>query len=204
MKFGIALLIFFTFIIPYSAKADVKLGDRGAEVKTVQEHLKFVGGYSVKVDGIYGLQTARAVRHWQKSNGLLVDGIVGPVTAASLAIRSDSIQVTEPPKSPGGPCDEMSWYRRQVGLPDHFDYLGRRESGCDNTQTSRTGCCHGWWQNYLSSHLSTQSAYRDRIINECGVTQVSDIRGTSDAQKRASACVTKVVYDVSGLTPWAT
>lgn len=59
------------------------------------------------------------------------------------------------------------------------------------------------WQNYLSSHLSRQSAYRDRIINECGVTKVADIRGDSDAQKTASACVTFVVYSISGLSPWA-
>ena len=39
-------------------------------------------------------------------------------------------------------------------------------------------------------------------INECGVTSVSDILGTSDSQKRASACVTFVVWSISGMSPW--
>lgn len=98
-------------------------------------------------------------------------------------------------------CDEMNWYRVNAGLPEVFDHLGFRESRCDNSVGN--ACCHGWWANFLTSHLSSQSAYRDRIINECGVTRASDIRGLSPQQKWAQACVTFVVYSISGLSPWA-
>lgn len=111
-------------------------------------------------------------------------------------------------------CQEMVFYMQQAGLPDRFDDSGRhsmwvhsdgigwRESKCTNTALSRNGCCGGYWQNYISSHLSRQSQYRDRIINECQVTTMNDIRGDSALQKQRQACVTKVVYDISGLSPW--
>lgn len=99
-----------------------------------------------------------------------------------------------------GSCREMQWFRIRAGLPQEFDHLGWRESRCVNN--TRTFCCYGYWQNYIMSHLSKQSAYRERIINECGVTGVSDIFGISRAQKQQQACVTKVVYDISGFSPW--
>lgn len=97
-------------------------------------------------------------------------------------------------------CDEMNWYRKYVGLPERFDSLGYRESRCRNDV--RTFCCYGYWQNYISSHLSPNSRYRNRIINECDVHGVSDIYGNLPEQKLGQACVTKVVYDISGYVPW--
>lgn len=184
-------------------------------------------GYALEVDGDYGPQTQRAVRHWQRVNQLVVDGIPGPVTMQSLrnsidapATAQNGAKRLNPPPSQFAPdgldaCAEMVWYMDQAGLPERFgdsgrhsnwvrsDGFGWRESKCNNNALSRTGCCGGYWQNYLSSHLSTQSKYRNRIINECGVNSMSDIRGDSPQQKRAQACVTKVVYDISGLSPWA-
>lgn len=178
-------------------------------------------GYSVTVDGVFGPQTEKAVRHWQKVNGLFVDGIPGPVTMRSLqqsifgpATASQPAKRLNPPApqglngnsfAPGGlsNCDEMSFYRQQAGLPERFEALGWRESNCLNTVTSRTGCCVGYWQNYISSHLSGQSQYRGPIINECQVNERSDILGDSPLQKQKQACVTKVVYDISGYSPWS-
>ena len=97
-------------------------------------------------------------------------------------------------------CEEMDWYRKYAGLPTVFDSLGYRESRCNNDV--RTYCCYGYWQNYLESHLSVKSAYREWIINECGVREISDIFGNSDNQKYKQACVTFVVYSISGLAPW--
>lgn len=186
-------------------------------------------GYSLKIDGVYGPKTEKAVRHWQKVNRLVVDGVVGPVTLGSLR---DSINGGAPAKRlnppiqptglnglpffPGGgdQCEEMVFYMRQVGLPDRFDDSGRhsrwvrsdgfgwRESKCTNTAISPTGCCGGYWQNYISSHVSRQSAYRERIVNECQASTMSDIASDTPLSKQKQACVTKVVYDRSGLTPW--
>lgn len=41
-------------------------------------------GYKLEVDNIYGKQTAKAVRDYQRKNGLEIDGVVGPDTWSNL------------------------------------------------------------------------------------------------------------------------
>ena len=64
----------------------LKKGSKGVQVKTLQALL--IGyGYSVGnsgVDGSFGAATDKAVRAYQKANGLSVDGSVGPKTWAKL------------------------------------------------------------------------------------------------------------------------
>jgi hypothetical protein len=206
------------------AKPGITSDTTTAVQKTLRKH-----GYSVIVDGIYGRQTTAAVRHWQRANGLLEDGIAGPVTLASLGITGGADATSGAARvSPPGPtglngmpfapddwtgCLEMEFYRQQAGLPSNFSDqprtgsrshqgFGWRESNCRNDVVSSTGCCFGYWQNYISSHLSRGSAYRERIINECQVSGVSDIYGNNDLQKQKQACVTAIVYSISGLSPW--
>ncbi len=57
-----------------------------SQTRTVQTKLKRWGYYTGKVDGIYGNQTRKAVRLFQQKNGLAVDGVVGPKTAAALGM----------------------------------------------------------------------------------------------------------------------
>ena len=61
-----------------------------AENRTIQTKLKRWGYYTGSVDGIYGPLTKKAVRYFQSKNGLTVDGIVGPKTAAALGMRLSS------------------------------------------------------------------------------------------------------------------
>ena len=61
-----------------------------AENRTIQTKLKRWGYYNGAVDGIYGSQTRAAVRYFQQKNGLAVDGIVGPKTAAALGMTLSS------------------------------------------------------------------------------------------------------------------
>jgi len=61
-----------------------------AENRTIQTKLKRWGYYKGSVDGIYGPLTKKAVRYFQSKNGLTVDGIVGPKTAAALGMRLSS------------------------------------------------------------------------------------------------------------------
>jgi Transglycosylase-like domain/Putative peptidoglycan binding domain len=59
----------------------------------------------VTADGVYGPNTRRAVRAYQRNHGLAADGIAGPVTLASLglassgATRSTSTASTSAPSS---------------------------------------------------------------------------------------------------------
>lgn len=212
MKKLVVLLLALAFIVGFATDAfATQRGDKGAEVTEIQTILKGYG-YSVVVDGTYGPQTEKAVRSWQKSNGLTVDGIVGPATLGSLrgAVRQGNAkQVTGLRGLPFAPdglgdCDEMQFYRKQAGLPDRFDALGYRESRCRNEDGVRTYCCYGYWQNYISSHLSRNSLYRSRIINECLVTGADDINSDDPVEKQKQACVTSIVYAISGYSPWAT
>ncbi len=57
-----------------------------SQTRTVQTKLKRWGYYTGKVDGIYGNLTRKAVKYFQRKNGLAVDGIVGKKTAAALGM----------------------------------------------------------------------------------------------------------------------
>lgn len=59
-------------------------GQRGHHVSKVQTMLKHQGFLHDSVDGIYGHNTEQAVRKFQKSKGLAVDGRVGPATMGVL------------------------------------------------------------------------------------------------------------------------
>lgn len=61
----------------------VKNGSSGSDVKTLQELLN-QNGYKLDADGIFGSNTLKAVRDFQKKNGLTVDGIVGNNTWSAL------------------------------------------------------------------------------------------------------------------------
>lgn len=68
----------------------LRQGSRGETVRTVQNKLRRWGYYSGNVDGIYGPATERAVRAFQKKNGLTVDGIVGRATFKALGMPVSS------------------------------------------------------------------------------------------------------------------
>ncbi len=63
---------------------NLRQGARGEDVRILQENLR-AQGLPIAVDGIFGPQTAGAVRSFQRSAGIAVDGIVGPQTRAALA-----------------------------------------------------------------------------------------------------------------------
>jgi hypothetical protein len=58
----------------------LKKGDNGENIKTLQNFLK------ITADGNFGPGTEKAVKEWQKTNGLTDDGIVGPTTASKMGI----------------------------------------------------------------------------------------------------------------------
>lgn len=78
-------------IIALAQSADAALYKRGSSGDTVmqiQTRLKSWGYYSGSVDGIYGSATERAVRYFQRKNGLAPDGQAGDKTLAALGISS--------------------------------------------------------------------------------------------------------------------
>lgn len=71
-----------------SANALSKVGSRGDEVVKIQTKLRDLGLYTDNVDGIFGSNTKKAVIQFQRNNGLVADGIVGPKTLAALGLSS--------------------------------------------------------------------------------------------------------------------
>lgn len=78
----------FVIALAQSASADLyKKGSSGPTVSEIQTRLKNWGYYDGAVDGVYGSQTEKAVRYFQRTNGLQVDGQVGNLTLAALGMQ---------------------------------------------------------------------------------------------------------------------
>ena len=60
----------------------LKVGSKGQQVKDLQEFLE------IGADGIFGEGTKKAVQEFQKTNGLVADGIVGPSTWDTMGIAT--------------------------------------------------------------------------------------------------------------------
>jgi peptidoglycan hydrolase-like protein with peptidoglycan-binding domain len=80
---------------------------RGEDVRELQTLLKAAGFDPKGIDGIFGPNTDKAVRAYQKSKGLKVDGIVGPMTWGALHPKAPDVST-----EPGG---FVSYAASQVG-----------------------------------------------------------------------------------------
>ncbi len=64
--------------------ANLRIGSSGNSVRDLQRQLASAGFNPRGVDGVYGPNTAAAVRAYQRANGLQVDGIFGNQTRNAL------------------------------------------------------------------------------------------------------------------------
>lgn len=93
IKLAAALLLIFllniaVILLAQKASAAVyKQGSQGQAVRDIQRVLQRTGHYSGAIDGIYGPKTTAAVKSFQRSVGITVDGICGPVTLKYLGLQ---------------------------------------------------------------------------------------------------------------------
>ena len=89
----VAVIIAFNFAFAafsqYAAADLYKKGATGAGVTEIQTRLKAWGYYTGAVDGVYGSGTEKAVRYFQRSNGLTEDGQCGAQTLAALGLPTN-------------------------------------------------------------------------------------------------------------------
>ncbi|MGI6577701.1 MAG: spore cortex-lytic enzyme [Eubacteriales bacterium] len=96
IKLVSALLLIFllniaVILFAQNASAAIyKQGSRGQAVRDIQRVLQRTGHYTGSIDGIYGSKTTAAVRAFQRSVGIKVDGICGPVTLKYLGLQHHS------------------------------------------------------------------------------------------------------------------
>lgn len=135
----------------------LKLGSRGNEVKALQEKL------NLKADGIFGPLTEEAVKDFQRSNGLEVDGIVGADTLSKLnlsvnkrSIKEFIVHCSATPEGKDYSVDTIRQWHLQRGFSDigyHYVvyrdgsiHIGRDESiigaHCTGHNTNSIGVCY--------------------------------------------------------------
>jgi peptidoglycan hydrolase-like protein with peptidoglycan-binding domain len=71
---------------PVSSRPTLRQGDRGEDVRYLQQLLRELG-YQIVADGHFGPFTTSIVRQLQRANGLTADGVVGPATWELLESR---------------------------------------------------------------------------------------------------------------------
>ena len=96
----------------------LRLGSKGPIVKKLQMKLKLDGP-----DGIFGPNTERAVKEYQKSKGLVVDGIVGPKTLKALGISTNISGKIYTAKQLVTQVKRLSDYK---GIPEGYWIVGVR------------------------------------------------------------------------------
>jgi hypothetical protein len=67
----------------------LKFWSKGEAVKELQRFLNNTLNLNLKVDGILGLKTIAIIRQWQKSHGLVADGLVGAKTKLKMNAESN-------------------------------------------------------------------------------------------------------------------
>jgi peptidoglycan hydrolase-like protein with peptidoglycan-binding domain len=95
-------------------------GDRGHDVRVLQDFLTRAG-FATPIAGVFGPQTLRNVRRFQRAHHISVDGVVGAGTAQALrtvgARRAAAKQRTEP--SAGGSAQHLGDRALRKGMRGH-------------------------------------------------------------------------------------
>ena len=103
------ILIFAVSLSSLCSAAALKYGDRGQDVKEIQDYLIAQNLLQASADGVYGTATVNAIKDFQSALGLEVDGVCGAETYKLLrAAAYNEIDITtyqpgdyvpEPPKT---------------------------------------------------------------------------------------------------------
>jgi peptidoglycan hydrolase-like protein with peptidoglycan-binding domain len=77
----------------------LQLGDVGPDVTNLQQQLSDLGYYQGPIDGDFGEGTQAAVIRFQERNGLVADGIAGPLTLSTIRGSSPSGSSAQRPQA---------------------------------------------------------------------------------------------------------
>ena len=97
MLLAVVMLVMVTDTREVKASQVFTWGSSGEVVRTIQDKLKRWGYYTGAVDGKYGMLTVEAVKYFQRTNKLQVDGIAGKQTLAAMGIFLPASATAAPP-----------------------------------------------------------------------------------------------------------
>lgn len=117
----VAVVLLLLSSVAFGAPGDypIKYGMRGDDVLTIQRMLSDRGFYSGGVDGVFGNSMLAAVTEFQRSNGLVADGIIGYETYQYLSRSS-----VEPGRSGRALSVIASAYTAQDDGTSSYTYRG--------------------------------------------------------------------------------
>ncbi len=108
-------------------------------IREIQAALAGAGYLPGPIDGVWGRQTAAAVRAFQKDRGLAVDGVVGPQTLAALQALSAGVRPAAPARPP------LVWLAEAKRL------LGTREKPAAGNNPTIINWAKGLGQSFYTS-----------------------------------------------------
>ena len=121
----------------------IQYGSSGSSVEQVQKLLN-QNGYNLAVDGQFGQKTQEAVKDYQQSNGLDVDGIVGNNTWGSLTGGSN------------GNATSSKWSYDKFQYDDYkeSDLVTEAKNALDAQLANKPGAYESQWQTQLNDTIN--------------------------------------------------
>ena len=170
MKRIIGLLLVLMFLFPASALADLRRGDRGEEVRELQQMLWDTGFIFEEPDGVFGGNTEKAVKWFQEYALLEQTGVVDDRTIDSL--YACWLQIMEE-NGYAVPDDEMepqtaafvSEYN-SYGDDDYGDSYGDYPAYC-HRYTTDAGDEHVEMCSFHAQLAANQSLLRNQCVVLC-------------------------------------
>ncbi|GAB1541882.1 hypothetical protein NUACC21_45550 [Scytonema sp. NUACC21] len=98
-KYMLPLALTLSVLSAYSSALALEKGDRGPSVRNLQQQLRRTGFYQAPITQLYDVSTEEAVRRFQRSAGLDVNGVAGPVTLQKLEGWSTSEEISSDEKA---------------------------------------------------------------------------------------------------------
>ena len=133
-----AVLACMTLIAGGAVAADKPSASSSASTASASGVVALQSALGVPADGVIGPVTRRAIRNYQRNQGLAVDGIAGPATLASLGISAAPAKTQTQRTSSSG--------SGSAGSSGTLAKIAQCESGGDPTAISSTGQYRGKYQ----------------------------------------------------------
>lgn len=179
----------------------LRLGSRGEPVAALQRRLRELGYDPGADDGIYGHQTAEAVRDLQRDVGLRVDGIAGPRVMAVLddpdllALRRTHTVATG---------ETLGDAARALGVPPQ---VLRRACGLSRQGQIAPGRRVVVWERWLAAEIkpgAAQAAALRTVSRRAGLVSVVSVVARGGPGDDPAAGETAAAAAELGLPVWVT